>query len=303
MENVGILKQALPYMKEHRGCTFVIKLGGEIVVDKENLQSLAQDIALAHHVGIKLVIVHGGGPQASDLSRRLGIEPQFVEGRRITDADTLEIAKMVFGGKINSDILSALRREGLHPVGFSGVSGNVIQADRRAPKEVVDRENGDVRLVDYGHVGDIRKVDTDLLTTLLAADYVPVLSSLGADSAGNVMNINADTVATAVAVELKADKLLVLTSVPGVLEDGNDPDSVISCLSASEAEALVASGAVAGGMIPKVTNLIDAVRSGIARTHILSGTTTNCLLIELFTKDGSGTMITLKAEQKRYLSE
>ncbi len=303
MDDVRILTQALPYMKAHKGRTFVVKLGGELIEDGEVLASLARDLALAHHVGIRLAVVHGGGPQATDLSKRLGLTPKFFEGRRITDADTLEVAKMVFAGKISVDLLGALRREGLRAVGFSGVSGNVIEAVRREPKEVTDPETGENRTIDFGHVGDIREVRVDLLETLLDAGYVPVLSSLGADREGRVMNINADTVAVAVAVALGADKLLVLTNVPGVLRHPGDPASVISALTAKEAEALAREGTLRGGMIPKVLNLVDAVRRGVARTHILSGTAEHGLLTELFTKEGCGTMITLEEEHERYLSE
>jgi acetylglutamate kinase len=303
MNDVAVLKQALPYMKAHKGRTFVVKLGGEIVADEKARASLAQDLALAHHVGIRLVVVHGGGPQASELSRKLGLTPEFFEGRRITDEDTLEVAKMIFAGKISTDLLGALRKEGLRAVGLSGLSGNVIRARRREVRDLVDRETGETRRVDFGHVGDIESVDVDLLTTLTDADYVPVLSSLGADDEGHVLNINADTVATEVALGLGADKLLVLTNVPGVLEDPEDPESVVSALSASDADRMIEAGVIARGMVPKVTNLVRAVRGGVGRTHILSGFVEHALLVELFTKDGAGTMITRAEEQERYLTE
>jgi len=303
LNDVAVLKQALPYMKAHKGKTFVVKLGGELVQHEEALHSLAQDIALLYHVGIRILVVHGGGPQATDLSKRLGLTPEFFEGRRITDEATLEVAKMVFAGKINVDILGSLRREGLPAVGLSGLSGDVIHAVRREPKDLLDHETGEVRPVDFGHVGDIRNVDPRLVTTLHEAGYVPVISSLGADREGHVLNINADTVATELAVALRADKLLVLTNVPGVLRDAADPDSLVSCLSASEAERLIDEGAIAQGMIPKVTNLIRAVREGVGRTHILSFKAEHALLVELFTKGGSGTMVTLEEERQRYLEE
>ena len=303
MNDVSILKQALPYMKAHKGRIFVVKLGGELVKDEAARESLAEDLALIHHVGVRLVVVHGGGPQATELSRRLGIEPEFFEGRRITDEATLEVAKMVFAGKINLDLLGSLRAEGLRAVGLSGVSGDVIRAVRRDVKNHRDRETGAIVTVDFGHVGDITEVDVRLLTTLTDAGYVPVLASLGADRDGHVLNINADTVASAVAREMLADKLLVLTNVPGVLRDPSDPASVISVLSAKEAEELIESGTVAKGMIPKITNLVEAVRGGVGRTHILSGFIPNALLVELFTKGGAGTMITKEEERRRYLEE
>jgi acetylglutamate kinase len=249
------------------------------------------------------VLVHGGGPQATDLSERLGLTPEFFEGRRITDEQTLEVAKMVFAGKINVELLGALRREDLRAVGLSGVSGDVIHAVRREPKEMVDRETGESRQVDFGHVGDITDVDPHLIETLLEAGYLPVVASLAADADGSVLNINADTVATELAIELRADKLLVLTNVKGVLRDPEDPKSAINLLSAKEAESLIEEGVIAKGMIPKVTNLIRAVRGGVGRTHILSGRNDHALLVELFTKEGSGTMITLEEECRRYLDE
>lgn len=303
MDDVAVLKQALPYMKAHKGRTFVVKLGGELVEDREALASLAADLALAHHVGIRLVVVHGGGPQATDLAARLGLKSEFFEGRRITDEDTLEVAKMVFAGKINTDLLGALRREGLRAVGLSGLSGDVIHAVRREPKELTDRETGEKRRVDFGHVGDIRDVDPTLLTTLTDAGFVPVLASLSADREGNVLNINADTVACHIAISLKADKLLVLSNVPGVLRDPADPDSLVSHLATAEAEALIEAGTVVKGMVPKITNLVHAVRGGVSRAHILSGKLPHALLVELFTKDGAGTMIARGAERDRYLTE
>jgi acetylglutamate kinase len=303
MTDVKVLKQALPYMRAHRGKTFVVKMGGELVVDPAARESLAQDIALAHHVGIRLTVVHGGGPQATDLAGRLGLKTEMVEGRRVTDEATLEVAKMVFAGKINVEILGALRGEGLRAVGLSGVDGGILQAVRRAPQDVKDPSTGEVRRVDFGHVGDIREVDSRLLTTLMDAGYVPVVASLAADEEGRILNINADTVANAIAVSLKADKLIVLTNVPGVLRNPQDPQSLISCLCVKEAEELIASGVVTKGMVPKLRNLIEAARAGIPRVHVLSGTMEHGLLLELFTREGAGTMITLEDERQRWLTE
>ncbi|MCU0727216.1 MAG: acetylglutamate kinase, partial [Planctomycetes bacterium] len=199
MIDVKVLTQALPYMRAHRGKTFVVKMGGELVADSATRESLAEDLALAHHTGIRLTVVHGGGPQATDLAGRLGLRTEMVEGRRVTDEATLEVAKMVFAGKINVEILGALRAEGLSAVGVSGVDGDILRAVRRPPQEIRDRETGEVRRVDFGHVGDIHAVDTRLLVTLMDAGYVPVVASLGADAEGRILNINADTVANAVA--------------------------------------------------------------------------------------------------------
>ncbi|MDH3591801.1 MAG: acetylglutamate kinase, partial [Planctomycetota bacterium] len=210
---------------------------------------------------------------------------------------------MVFGGQINIDILSALRRHGLQPVGVSGVDGDLIEAQRRPLTEMKDPETGATEHVDFGHVGDIERVNTRILRTLLEKQYVPVLASLGADRKGNVFNINADTVASRIAVDLGADKLILLTAAPGLLRNADDPDSLISHISAHAAEALLGGGGVRGGMVPKLTTLIEAVRGGVARGHILDGTTPHSLLLELFTKDGTGTMVTTRDEERRYLDE
>ena len=302
-QDVDILLQALPYMRLHKGATVVVKCGGEIARDAAAIDHLATDIALCEHVGIRPVVVHGGGPQASDLSKRLGVEPKIVQGRRITDDATLEVAKMVYGGKINIDILAALRRHGVKPVGLSGVDGDLLHATRRPETVMEDPSTGEKRKVDFGHVGDITHVNTRLLRKLLDEGYVPVLASLGADSDGNIYNINADTVAARVAMDLKAHKLLLLTDAPGLLEDPEDPGSLISHISAARAEEMLKSGAIRGGMVPKITTLIEAVRGGVQRGHILDGKSAHSLLVELFTKDGTGTMLTTREEEKRYLVE
>lgn len=301
--DVATLLQALPYIRRLKGATVVLKCGGEIARDATALDNLAVDVALCAHVGLRLVVVHGGGPQASDLSRRLGVEPRIVEGRRITDDATLEVAKMVFAGQINIDLLGALRRHGLQPVGLSGVDADILHAVRRPSREMADPATGETRTVDFGHVGDIRDVDTRLLRILLDQGFVPVVASLGADAAGNIYNINADTVAARIALDMKADKLVLLTNAPGLLHDPDDPASVVSHASASRCEELLASGAIRGGMVPKVTTLVEAVRGGVLRAHILDGMEPHALLLELFTKDGTGTMVTTREEERRYLDE
>lgn len=301
--DVGVLLQALPYIRLHKNATFVVKCGGEIARDREALDHLAGDIALCSHVGIRMVVVHGGGPQATELSKRLGFEPRIVQGRRVTDDAALEVAKMVFGGQINIDILGALRRQGLRPVGLSGVDGDLIHAVRRPRTEMQDPATGEREEVDFGHVGDITEVSTRLLRKLLDDGYVPVLASLGADADGNVYNINADTVASRVAVDMKANKLILLTNAPGVLADPDDDESLVSHISAAGVEKLMGTGGIRGGMVPKLTTLVEAVRSGVDRAHILDGKRPHTLLLELFTKEGSGTMVTTREEEKRYLDE
>ncbi len=302
-QDVETLLQALPYIREHKGATFVIKCGGEIARDPAALDNLAADIALVFHVGVRPVVVHGGGPQASDLQRRLGHEPQLVQGRRITDDQTLEVAKMVFGGQINIDILGALRRHGILAVGVSGVDGDLIRAVRRPATDVTDPKTGKTTHVDWGHVGDIASVNTRLLQKLLDDGYVPVLCSLGSDRSGNVYNINADTVAARVAADMKAGKLILLTDAPGLLENPDDEESLISYISASRCEEMLKTGAIRGGMVPKIQTLIEAVRGGVRRAHILDGKLTHSLLVELFTKEGTGTMVTTTEEEARYLDE
>lgn len=302
-KDVETLLQALPYIRAHKGSTFVIKCGGEIARDEKALDHLAQDIALIFHVGIRPVVVHGGGPQATDLQRRLGQEPNIVQGRRITDDATLEVAKMVFAGQINVDILGALRRHGISAVGVSGVDGDLIHAVRRPATEMRDAKTGEKTQVDWGHVGDITGVNTRLLQKLLDDGYVPVLSSLGSDRAGHVLNINADTVAARVAADMKAAKLLLLTDAPGLLADPDDPLSLVSHITAGRCEEMLKTGAIRGGMVPKIETLVEAVRGGVRRAHILDGKAEHSLLVELFTREGTGTMVTTTEEEARYLDE
>jgi acetylglutamate kinase len=302
-KEVELLLQALPYMRRHKGGTMVVKCGGEIARDPVALRHLARDVALLHHVGVHVVLVHGGGPQATELSRKLGHEPRIVQGRRVTDDETLEVAKMVFAGQINTNILGALRQQGVAPVGVSGIDGDLIHAVRRPVRTMTDPATGETETVDFGHVGDITEVNTRLLRKLLDDGYVPVLASLGADNDGHIFNINADTVATRVATDLHADKVILLTSAPGLLADANDPASLISHISARRCEEMLKGGEVRGGMVPKLQTLIECVRAGVPRAHILDGTEPHSLLIELFTKHGTGTMVTTSEEEKRYLDE
>jgi acetylglutamate kinase len=302
-EQIDTLLQALPYIRRHKGATFVIKCGGEIARDPQALDFLAQDIALVSHIGVRPVVIHGGGPQATELSKKLGHEPHIIQGRRVTDDATLEVAKMVFAGQINVDILGALRRHGLQPVGVSGVDGDLIEAVRRPATEMRDPATGESMQVDFGHVGDITRVNTRLLSKLLDDGYVPVLASLGGDGQGNVYNINADTVAARVAMDLRAQKLILLTSAPGLLANPDDPDSLISHLAARRADEMLATKAIRGGMVPKLTTLVEAVRGGVARAHILDGKAPHTLIVELFTKEGTGTMVTSHEEEQRYLDE
>jgi acetylglutamate kinase len=289
--DVTLLKQALPYLRKHRRRTMVVKLGGEIAMDDRVLRSLAEDVSLLVHLNIRIVVVHGGGPQATDLSKRLGLTPQIVAGRRVTDEATLDVAKMVFGGLINTDILSALRGQGVRAVGLSGVDGDILHAVRRPPREMKDPKTGETSVVDFGHVGDVTAVDTTLLSLLVENGYVPVISSLGSDQDGNILNINADTVAAVIAQDLRAAKLITLTNVAGLLKDPKDPKTLISRLTVEEARRAITEGFVEGGMVPKLESLIDAVESGVEAGHILSGLEESALLLELFTDRGVGTLV------------
>src|SRR3989449_7197086 len=207
----------------------------------------------------------------------MGIEQTIIEGRRVTDDATLEMAKMIFAGKINTDILAALRHRGVEAVGLSGVDGNIVHAERRPPREVVNRETGESEQVDFGHVGDILEIDSRLLMVLLDQGYLPVISSLGADAEGKVFNINADTVATEIAIQLKAEKLVLLSDVEGIYLRAGEPETKLSRLSADEAEALIANGTAAGGMIPKLQSIIELRRGGGNSAHIINGTSRNAL--------------------------
>jgi len=288
---LDLLREALPYIQRFKGQTFVVKLSGKATEDHNNLSSLAEELALLHQVGIRICVVHGGGKQLSDLASRLGIEQTIIEGRRVTDDATLEMAKMIFAGKINTDILAALRNRSIEAVGLSGVDGNIVHAERRPPKEVLNRETGERSQVDYGHVGDVVEINSRLLSVLLNEGYLPVISSLGADSEGTVFNINADTIAAEIAVQLKAEKLILLSDVDGIYLRPGEPQTKLSRLTAAEARAMIKDGSATGGMIPKLQSITTLLSRGVHSAHILSGTTRNALLSEIFTDSGTGTMI------------
>ena len=291
-ERLDLLREALPYIQRFKSNIFVVKLSGKVTENPEQLNSLAEEITLCNQVGIRIAVIHGGGKQLTAIAERLGITQRIVNGRRVTDAETLEVAKMVFAGQINTDILSALRRTGAETVGLSGLDGNIIHARRREIQNVLNHETGEVEMVDFGHVGDIVEINVRLIQLLLDNGYVPVISSLGADEQGNVYNINADTIAAEIAVHLKAEKLILLTDVDGILLDRNDPQSRISRLSVEEAESLVKNKVVSEGMLPKIAAITHLIRRGVRSAHIINGSKRNALLYEVFTDEGAGTMIT-----------
>jgi acetylglutamate kinase len=288
---LDLLREALPYIQRFKGQTFVVKLSGKVTENQENLISLAEELALLHQVGIRICVVHGGGKQLSELAKQLGVEQTIIEGRRVTDDATLDMAKMIFAGKINTDILAALRNRGIEAVGLSGVDGNIVHAERRPPKEILNRETGVRDKVDFGHVGDVVQINARLLTVLLDHGYLPVISSLGADAEGMVFNINADTIAAEIAVQLRAEKLILLSDVDGIYLTAGAPQTKLSRLTATEAGELISSGAASGGMIPKLQSIVVLLERGVHSAHIISGTNRNALLSEIFTDKGTGTMI------------
>ncbi|HEV2864528.1 MAG TPA: acetylglutamate kinase [Pyrinomonadaceae bacterium] len=288
---LDILREALPYIQRFKGKTFVVKLSGKVTDEHELLASLAEELALLHQVGIRVCVVHGGGKQLTELAVQLGVEQTIINGRRVTDDATLDMAKMIFAGKINTDILAVLRLRGIQAVGLSGVDGNIVVAERRPPKDVLNRETGLSQRVDFGHVGDVVDVNDRLLRVLLDHDYLPVVSSLGADAEGRVFNINADTIAAEIAIRLGAEKLVMLSDVDGIYLRHGDPASKLSRLSIEDINRLIGEGVATGGMIPKLQNIADTLARGVRSAHIIDGSARNAILSEVFTDEGTGTMI------------
>jgi acetylglutamate kinase len=294
------LKGALRYVRAYRDQVFVVKLGGEVLQDAEVLDQVATQLALLQSLSIRLVVVHGGGPQASALTRRMGQEPVMVGGRRVTDDAALEVTKMVYAGLLNTDLIAALREHRVQPVGLTGVDADLLTAHRRPPVDLVG-DDGTPQRVDFGHVGDLDRVDARVLTTLMDARFVPVVASLAGDDEGSVYNVNADTVAEAIATALRAQKLIFLTGAPGVLRDRNDPSTLVAFADPDDLTELMQSGALSGGMKPKVEACIRAATGGVERTHIVDGRQPDALLTEVFTGAGCGTMIVGRKEKATYL--
>jgi len=276
-EKAHVLAEALPYIRRFWRRVVVVKYGGSAMEDPALAELFAQDIVLMRSVGMRPVVVHGGGPQIGVLMGRLGKQPEFREGLRVTDAETLDIARMVLVGKVNRDIVSAINVHGPLAVGLSGEDAGLIMASRRSPE--------------LGFVGDVQAVNQSILLRLLAEDLIPVVATIGSDPEGQAYNINADTAAGAVAEALGAEKLVYLTNVEGLLKDVDDPGSVISSLSADELEAIVAAGTLTEGMIPKAASCAHAVRNGVGHAHVLDGRVPHALLLEIFTSEGIGTMV------------
>ncbi|MCY4182084.1 MAG: acetylglutamate kinase [Gammaproteobacteria bacterium] len=279
-----ILTESLPYIQKFAGNTVVVKYGGNAMVDEALKQSFATDVVLMKLVGIHPVIVHGGGPQIGKLLKALKIESRFVDGLRVTDSRTMDVVEMVLGGQVNKEIVSLLNQNRGKAVGISGKDGNLIRARRLKAKTGAD----DSELVDLGQVGEIVSIDTRVLEMMKASDFIPVIAPVGTDDKGASYNINADSVAGAIAGVLGAEKLILLTNVAGVRDaDGK----VLTGLSLGEGEQLAASGMLSGGMLPKVECALDALRSGVRSAHIIDGRIEHALLLEIFTDEGVGTLI------------
>ncbi|MGK2928109.1 MAG: acetylglutamate kinase [Acidimicrobiales bacterium] len=273
-----VLLEALPYIQRFRHKVVVVKYGGNAMVDPALAAAFADDMVLLRAVGLRPVVVHGGGPQIGDLLSRLGIESRFKDGLRITDADTLDVARMVLVGKVNRDIVGSINTHGPIAVGLSGEDGGLITSVPRNP--------------DLGFVGDVESVNPAILHRLLAEDLIPVVSTIGGSAKGQAYNINADTVAGALAVALEAEKVIYLTDVAGLLADVDDPDTLIRTVTADELRDKIAAGDLTGGMIPKIDAAVASVEQGVPSAHLLDGRIAHVVLLELFSDEGVGTMIT-----------
>ncbi len=290
MKREDVLMEALPYIQQFHGRTIVIKLGGHAMVDPVVLENAIRDAVLLHYVGIRVVLVHGGGPEISEKMKQMGKESVFVGGLRVTDQETLEIAQMVLVGKINANIVALIAKCGARGVGISGSDGNLIIARKMEVQKV---EIGGVQKeVDLGHVGEIEEIDPALLNTLLDTQYIPVVAPIAIDRYGGSLNINADTAAGDIAIALKAYKLVNMTDVEGVMDKGRT--KVFRKLTIPEAHGLLKSGAIGEGMIPKVNSVMKSVENGVSFAHIINGNVEHNLILELFTRDGVGTMLSLK---------
>lgn len=289
LDRANILIEALPYIQKFSGSTVVIKYGGHAMVDKVLKEKVMLDILLLHTVGIRPVIIHGGGPEINSMLRRVGKESTFIHGLRVTDKETMEIAAMVLVGKLNTDIVSMLNGFGGKAVGLNGQDARLLLADKKPMK--LENKDGFMEEVDLGYVGQIKKVTPGIITSLLDQGYIPVISPIAGGENGENYNVNADTAAGIIAGALEADKFLLLTDVKGVLQDVEDPESLISIISKQEVPTMMAEGILQGGMIPKVECAVNALEQGVGSVHIIDGRQPHAILLELFTDGGIGTMI------------
>ena len=277
-ERAEVLTQALPYIKKFNGKVIVIKYGGNAMINEQLKQQVMEDIALLWLIGVKVVLVHGGGPEINDIMGKLGKKAEFVDGLRVTDKETVDIVQMVLAGKVNKSLVTLLQIKGGHAVGLSGIDGGMIEAEIK-----------DERL---GYVGRITKIRPQPINDLLEKNYIPVISTVASDRQGNVYNINGDTAAAYIAGALHAERLLMMTDIAGILRDKDDPSSLIPEITIAEANKLYEEGVISGGMIPKVDCCIEAIREGVKNVTILDGRVPHSILMELLTDEGAGTMVT-----------
>lgn len=278
-ERAAVLVQALPYIKQLAGETIVIKYGGNAMIEEELKSAVMSDLVLMKLVGINVVLVHGGGPEISEMLKKIGKESRFVRGLRYTDGETMDIVQQVLAGKVNKDLVQRLENAGGHAVGLCGLDGGLLRAEKLVSQE------------DLGFVGEIREVNTAIIQDTAKNGYIPVISTIAAGYGGEVFNVNADTAAAQIAAELHAKKLILMTDIQGLMRDLNDETSVIPVINVSDVNRLQREGIINGGMIPKMECCVDAVRRGVSRAHIIDGRIPHSILIELFTDEGIGTML------------
>ena len=282
-----VLTEALPYIQRFAGKTIVIKYGGNAMTDPELENSFARDIVLLKTVGLNPIVVHGGGPQIGELLAKIGKESKFIDGMRVTDAETMDVVEMVLGGLVNKSIVNLINQNGGRAMGLTGKDGNLIRAKKLYIEKL--QADGSIEKIDIGQVGEVASIKTDVLDVFIASDFIPVIAPVGVGDAGESYNINADLVAGKVAEALKAEKLILLTNIPGVLDKNKN---ILTGLSSQDVDALIADGTIYGGMIPKISCALDAVKGGVISAHIIDGRLHHASLLEIFTDEGIGTLIT-----------
>ena len=283
-----VLTEALPYIQRFTGKTVVVKFGGNAMTDAHLQESFARDLVLMKLVGMNPVVVHGGGPQIGSLLKKLNIQTEFVNGMRVTDSQTMDVVEMVLGGSVNKEIVSSINRNGGKAIGVTGIDGQLIQA-RKLQVNRYSPELGASEIVDIGHVGEVDQIDIEVLNVILDSNFIPVIAPIGADNQGHTYNINADLVAGKIAEVMRAEKLMLLTNVAGLLDKNG---AILTGLSTGQVDELIANGTISGGMLPKVGCALDAVKNGVASAHIVDGRMPHAVLLEVFTDEGVGTLIT-----------
>ncbi len=289
-----VLTEALPYIQRFTGKTVVVKFGGNAMIDPRLHMSFARDIVLMKLVGMNPLVVHGGGPQIGSLLEKLNISSRFVDGMRVTDEETMDVVEMVLGGSVNKEIVASINRNGGKAIGITGKDGQLIRARRMT----VTRHSPELdapEIVDIGQVGEVRQIDRQILDVILESDFIPVIAPTGVDEEGNTYNINADLVAGKIAQVMQAEKLMLLTNVAGLMDADGE---VLTGLSTGRVDELIADGTVSGGMLPKISCALDAVKSGVASAHIVDGRVAHAVLLEIFTDEGMGTKITRRGESE-----